>query len=101
MDLTNLDMSELRALQENIKQQLKKREQHEINQAREQILAIAQSVGVSLKDLVGSGVRPKGTVAVQFRHPADASLRWTGRGRKPRWVVEWLAEGKSLDEVRV
>lgn len=104
MDLSNLSLQELRALQENIKHELKKREQQEINEAREKILAIAQSVGVSVKDLVGGGIKAKTgtvTVAVKFRHPSDASLRWTGRGRQPKWVKEWVESGKSLDEVRV
>lgn len=102
MDLSNLNLQELRALQENIKHELKKREQQEINEAREKILAIAQSVGVSVKDLVGGGIKAKtGTVAVKFRHPADSSLRWTGRGRQPKWVKEWVDSGKSLDEIRV
>lgn len=102
MDLSNLNLQELRKLQEDVKQEMKKREQAELSKAREQILAIAQSVGVSVKDLLADGVRAKsGTVAVQYRHPADASLRWTGRGRKPLWIVEWLAAGKSLGEIRV
>jgi DNA-binding protein H-NS len=102
MDLSNTSVVELRALQEKIKHELKKREQQGIAQAREQILAIAQSVGVSVKDLIGGGVRAKtGTVAVQYRNPNDASLQWTGRGRQPKWIKEWIDSGKSLDLVRV
>lgn len=102
MDLSNLSVSDLRTLQENIKQQLKKREQQELSQAREKILEIAQSVGVSVKELIGSGIRAKtGTVAVQYRNPNDASQQWTGRGRQPKWVKEWIESGKSLDLVRV
>jgi hypothetical protein len=40
MDLSNFSVSDLRALQENIKQQLKKREQQELASAREQILGL-------------------------------------------------------------
>lgn len=102
MDLTNFSVSDLRALQENIKQQLKKREQQELAEAREKILEIAQSVGVSVKELIGSGIRAKtGTVAVQYRNPNDASQQWTGRGRQPKWIKEWIESGKSLDLVRV
>jgi DNA-binding protein H-NS len=35
-------------------------------------------------------------VPVKFRHPKDSSLTWTGRGRKPAWVVQWLASGQPL-----
>jgi DNA-binding protein H-NS len=102
MDLSSLSIQDLRNLQEQIKQQLKKREHQEVAKAREQILAIAQSVGIPLKDLVGAGARTKtGTVAARFRNPADASQQWTGRGRQPQWIKDWLATGKSLDQVRV
>jgi DNA-binding protein H-NS len=102
MDLSNMSATDLRSLQDNIKQQLKKREQQELATARERILAIAQSVGVPLKDLIGSGNRAKtGTVSVQYRNPNNASQEWTGRGRQPKWVKEWVDAGKSLDLVRV
>lgn len=102
MDLTNFSVSDLRVLRENIKQQLKKREQQELAEAREKILEIAQSVGVSVKELIGSGIRVKtGTVAVKYRNPNNASQQWTGRGRQPKWVKEWIESGKPLDQVRV
>ena len=102
MDLSSLSIQDLRNLQEQIKQQLKKREHQEVAKAREQILAIAQSVGIPLKNLVGVNVRAKtGAVAARFRNPADASQQWTGRGRQPQWIKDWLASGKLLDAVRI
>jgi len=55
MDLSNMSVGDLRNLQEQIKQEMKKREVQEVQKAREQILAIAQSVGVPLKDLLATG----------------------------------------------
>jgi DNA-binding protein H-NS len=110
MDLSNMSVGDLRNLQEQIKQEMKTREVQEVQKAREQILAIAQSVGVPLKDLLATGGRgnaakgnsTKGnTVAVRYRHPDNASQQWTGRGRQPKWVKEWVEGGKSLDKLRV
>lgn len=107
MDLSNLSLGDLRNLQEQIKQEMKKREHQEVQKAREQILAIAQSVGVPLKDLMTStrgGAKATGgtgSVAVRYRHPDDASQQWTGRGRQPKWVKEWVEGGKSIDQLRV
>ncbi len=105
MDLSNMSVADLRNLQEQIKQEMKKRETQDLQKAREQILAIAQSVGVPLKDLLATGGRgnsSKGnTVAVRYRHPDNASQQWTGRGRQPKWVKEWVEGGKSLDKLRV
>jgi len=107
MDLSNMSLGDLRNLQEQIKQEMKKREVQEVQKAREQILAIAQSVGVPLKDLISASGRGgkaggnTGTVAVRFRNPDNASQQWTGRGRQPKWVKEWVEGGKSLDKLRV
>lgn len=38
---------------------------------------------------------------VAYRHPDNADMCWSGRGRKPKWVENWLAEGGSLDELAV
>jgi hypothetical protein len=37
----------------------------------------------------------------RYRHPDNASQQWTGRGRQPKWVKEWVEGGKSLDKLRV
>jgi DNA-binding protein H-NS len=107
MDLSNLSLGDLRNLQEQIKQEMKKREQEEVQKAREQILAIAQSVGIPVKDLISTAGRGQksgggtGSVAPRYRNPADASQQWTGRGRQPKWVKEWVEGGKELDQLRV
>jgi len=106
-DLSNFSLADLRNLQEQIKQEMKQREAQELQKAKEQILAIAQSVGVPLAELMGKGGKggnktgTSGPVAVRFRNPSDASQQWTGRGRQPKWVKDWVEGGKSLDALRV
>lgn len=106
MDLSVLSLNELSDLQEQIKHEFKKRQKQEVVRAREQIIAIAQSVGVPLDELlgaVGSKAKTKNRkpVAVRYRHPDNSSLQWTGRGRQPPWIKDWLAGGKSLDTLGV
>lgn len=109
MDLSGLSLTDLRALQEQVKQEIKKREHDDVIKAREQILAIAQSVGIPLKELMGGQGRVVKTktgavvlkVAARYRHPANASLQWTGRGRQPKWVQDWVASGQSIDALRI
>ena len=106
-DLSNYSLADLRNLHEEIKQEMNNREAQDLQKAREQILAIAQSVGVPLAELIGKGGKggnkkgPSGPVAVRFQNPENASQQWTGRGRQPRWIKEWVEGGKSLDELRV
>jgi DNA-binding protein H-NS len=82
--------------------------------ARDQILAIARRAGIPIKELLAGPTRSTskgstskgsaskgGTVAVRYRHPSNSSQQWTGRGRQPAWVKEWVSAGKSLDDLRV
>ncbi len=109
MDLSKLSVSDLRALEEQVKQELLKRENEELAQVREQIMAIAQRVGIPLEDLIKDSARAKvlkvakvkGKVAVRYRHPSNTAMEWTGRGRQPQWVKDWVASGQSVEALRV
>jgi DNA-binding protein H-NS len=104
MDLSNLSAAELRQLQERVKQELKRRESQDQAKAREEILAIARSVGLPLHELVGNAAgrgKKTGPVAPRYRNPADASQQWTGRGRQPQWVKQWLDAGKDIAGLKI
>lgn len=102
MDLSTMTMLELRKLEDNVKQELNSREREDLNKAREQIMAIAQQAGIPLKQLILDGLQPRtGKVAVRYRHPDNAAQQWTGRGRQPLWVKQWVESGKSIDLLRV
>ena len=109
-DLSKYNLSELKQLQVDIEKEIKGRQQSEVKKAREQILSIAQTLGVSVEDLLAdskkkskSGAADARTekVRAQYRNPADSEQTWTGRGRQPKWVVEALAQGKKLDDFRI
>ncbi|MCS6786308.1 MAG: H-NS histone family protein [Thiobacillaceae bacterium] len=60
--------------------------------------------GISVEDL-GLPTRRRGRrkAAVgeaKYRNPATGET-WTGKGRKPAWLTQALAQGKSLDDFRV
>lgn len=107
MDLSNLSLAELRDLQQQIPAELKRRESQEKADALNELRAFAKTRGFSLEELIGkegavAKVKTTGNkVKVKYRHPANPELEWTGRGRKPKWVEAWLAEGSSLEALLV
>lgn len=106
-DLSNYNLGELKGLLFDVEKELKLRERRDTKAARERILAIARSAGVSVEELLASqggrprkqGSQPKQPPAARYRNPQDASQTWSGRGRKPGWVSEALAAGKRLDDL--
>ena len=66
---------------------------------------MAAEAGFSLDEVVSKAKngkdRRRGKVAVKYRNPKDRSQTWTGRGRKPNWLVAELEAGKSIEAFEV
>ncbi len=106
MDLTTLTVAQLRDLQQQIPAEIKRRESHEKAEILNEVRAFAKARGYAIEDLLGKEAKVKsvtqgGKVKVKYRHPQNADLEWTGRGRKPKWVEEWLANGNAIDGLLV
>jgi DNA-binding protein H-NS len=60
---------------------------------------------VMQSSLLGKDVKAKtvtgNKVKVKYRHPQNTELAWTGRGRKPKWVEAWVANGGNIDNLLV
>ena len=97
IDLSDYNLGELKGLLFDIEKEIKARQGRELSEARERIRAIAEKAGLPTEELLaGSADAPP-----RYRNPLDARQTWSGRGRQPRWVSEALAEGKTLDELKV
>lgn len=106
MELSNLTVAQLRDLQQQIPAELKRREAQEKVNILNEVRAFAKARGYAIEDLLGKEAKVKTTVSgnkvkVKYRHPENAQLEWTGRGRQPKWVEAWLANGGTLDKLLV
>ena len=36
---------------------------------------------------------------IKYRNPAKPEQGWSGRGRRPQWVLDWLAQGKPIEDL--
>ena len=81
--------------------ELKQKNKHAV---LEELKAKMKSYGITLEDL-GSmdhgSSRQKVAVLIKYRHPTEPMLTWTGRGKKPRWLEAYIAQGGSLEAVLV
>lgn len=106
-DLTQLSVVELRELQATIPAEIRRREVQEKKAVLNEVRELAKSRGYALEDLVGANaaggenVAAKRAVSPKYRHPQDPALTWTGRGRKPVWLVQLLDAGSTLDQVAI
>lgn len=102
-DLSQYSITQLRALEVRVIEELKTQHFLSISKAREQILHIARSVGLTEKQLLAIKV-PKtakqSTVKIKYRNPDNPNEHWSGRGRQPAWVKAWIASGKSVEDAK-
>jgi DNA-binding protein H-NS len=107
IDLSKLSIEELESLVKDAQAEITARREAERERVLGQMRELAASLGLTLEDVVklerGKAVRGVAAASVQpkYRHPTNPSLTWTGRGKRPAWVTEALAAGKSLEELAV
>lgn len=108
MDLSRYQLQQLNQLKKDIDRELASRRNDDARKARRELREVAEKYGFDLNDLVSgaatrsdSGGRRGASGSVRFRHPSDPSRTWTGRGRKPTWIKEWEAAGRSLEKLRL
>ncbi|MDZ4066259.1 MAG: H-NS histone family protein, partial [Tabrizicola sp.] len=37
----------------------------------------------------------------KYRHPENAALTWSGRGRKPNWFIDALVDGTEPEDLAI
>ena len=53
----------------------------------------------SIRDCNPSSRAPAAGHPIKYRHPENHAINWSGKGRKPQWITDWIAAGKSLSDL--
>jgi len=101
--LDRMSSKDLASLQQRIAVAIVNKQASEKSDLKRKLEELAAQSGFNVNELFGAGTSSlKGSkVAVKFRNPKDDTQTWTGRGRKPNWLVEALGKGKKIDNFRV
>jgi DNA-binding protein H-NS len=73
---------------------------------KQKVAELAKTHGFSVSELFG-GVRGRGpgkskpVGVAKYANPEDKTDRWTGRGRKPNWLVARLKKGAKLADFEI
>lgn len=98
--LGELSYTELLDLSERLQKLLHERRESERTQLRNRIETLARNSGFSLDDVMGRTRRSTGRKP-KYVNPEDATETWTGRGRKPKWLLAKIRKGASLEDFAI
>jgi len=101
IDLSKLSLQELENLAQDVQAEITNRREAEKQRVLEQMRELAASIGMTPEELLRAqrgGRASMPAVAAKYRHPENPSLTWSGRGKRPQWLTDALAEGKSLED---
>lgn len=101
-DFATMSIAELKRLQKDVAKALATYEDRQRAEARAKVEAVAKEMGFSLSELIGpTGKRKSAPVVAKYRHPENADVTWSGRGRQPKWFKEAMVAGKAPEELSV
>ncbi len=103
-ELQGWKLKDLLKLNEDLQEAIDTRKKTEAKEVRQELAEIAQRKGFALEDVFGKRMLGRGykaTMAPRFANPEDRTQTWTGKGRKPNWLVTKLAKGGKVDEFRI
>ncbi len=102
-NIDDLTLPQLLKLKEDLASTIAERQSEEKAGLKAKMAALAKEAGVSIDELFGTGKRrvsqKRSSAGVAYRNPANPDETWTGRGRRPQWLVERLAKrGTKLED---
>lgn len=104
IDLTELSLPQLTALQQQVAAEIPRRLQSERKKAIDELKQLALARGFDLHDLLGAvenkGKGKRGPAPVKYRSK-DGLQTWSGRGRTPAWIKAHLEQGGQLETLAV
>jgi DNA-binding protein H-NS len=98
-ELEKMKLDDLWDLHQRIIDVLDRKLETEKRKLQDQLDELGRKFGGSPKDIPQRRPYPK--VEPKFRNPNDPSETWSGRGKTPRWMIEMIADGRSIDDFRI
>ena len=99
--IEKLSYVELINLQKRIEEAIAEKRAADAQTTKEQLRQMAERAGFDIKELFGKRGSPKGTGVAKYRNTKDSAQTWTGRGRKPNWLVDAVKKGAKLESFAI
>ena len=99
VNVDKMSLKDLLELEAKVQRAIGAARDRERADVKHALAAMAEKRGFSVAELFGGRGR-KGSV-VKYANPDNRSETWTGRGRKPNWLVAKLKKGANLADFAI
>ena len=104
-DISNLNLAELIEIEGQIKVRAEKIRREARSALRQEFIQKAAANGMTLDEVVGAVAvgrkSPASAGIAKYANPANPEQTWTGRGRKPEWVIAHISNGGSIEDMAI
>src|SRR4051794_1894037 len=105
-NVDKMSLKDLVDLEAKVKKALAAARDRERNELKKKMADMAETHGFSVAELFGAtrGRGPgknKSIGLAKYANPENRSDTWTGRGRKPNWLVDRLKKGGKLADFAI
>ncbi len=101
INLNELSVDELYAISEDAQQLIAEKQHQRLYQAYVQFEKIAQESESTISDILEAGAKLAKRRNIKYRNTENSEETWTGRGRKPTWLVDALAAGRNIEDFAI
>lgn len=101
-ELKNMSMEALHEVIESARELMERYEKDKKRGAIKEIQELAASAG--LKVIIKENGKPIKSVTKgipKYRNPYNPKQTWTGKGKRPQWFLDALAEGKTEEDLLI
>ena len=105
LNVEKLSLKELIALEAKLAAAIATARQKERAEIKSKVAELAERHGFSISELFGGlgrgNGRKKSVSIAKYANPDDQTDTWTGRGRKPNWLLARLKKGAKLSDFAI
>ena len=98
-DLVAIPSKALLGFQITLNDAIERRKELDKTEFREKVISLATELGVPMEEVLLTPLRK--VPNIKYRNPDNPTQGWSGRGRKPNWLLALIETGKSIDEFEI
>jgi DNA-binding protein H-NS len=103
INVDKLALKDLIELDLRVQKAISIAKERERTELRHKIAALAEDSGFSVNELFGGrgSAKGKSSGVAKYKNPDNSSETWTGRGRKPNWLLAKMSKGGKMADFEI